>query len=112
VADIQGELVGYTYGQRADFGAYDCELVALHVREIYQRKGIGSRLIRELAQTFVDLACKALFLWVLSENPVIELYTRPGGKLIGKKTWGNNQYFEGDVEETAIGWSDKKILLD
>ncbi len=58
-----GEIVGYALGrQGSDIAAYDGELVALHVRDSHQRKGIGRRLVCAVAAALQDQDCRSLML--------------------------------------------------
>jgi ribosomal protein S18 acetylase RimI-like enzyme len=66
-----GEIVGYVLG-RTGFGGippYDGELVALHVRQAYQREGVGQRLLATVAGQLQQKGCTSLIVWVLEKNP-------------------------------------------
>ena len=106
-----GSLLGYAYGRREDYRDFDCELVALHVRESVQHHGIGGALFCETVKYYVESGCRALVPWVLSGNPAIDFYKQLGGELVGRKAWGNNAYFGVNVEELAMGWRDLATLF-
>jgi ribosomal protein S18 acetylase RimI-like enzyme len=112
VVEARGEIVGYTLGrsQLDEDGPYDAELIALHVRRPYQRRGIGHRLVAALAEQLHARGCASLMLWVLEDNPARSFYERLGGRLIGAQDWGGNVEFGIQVREMAYGWSDIQQL--
>jgi GNAT superfamily N-acetyltransferase len=101
-----GEIVGYALGRPGlcDIPPYDSELVALHVRPVYQGKGIGRCLIAAVARQLQGRGCTSLMLWVLEKNPARALYERLGGQRVGEKDWDGNAEFGMDVKEVAYGW--------
>jgi GNAT superfamily N-acetyltransferase len=63
-ADKDGELTGYALGKRNpdEVPPYEGELVALHVRQEYQRQGIARQLIHATARGLQTQGCSSLFL--------------------------------------------------
>lgn len=102
-----GDIIGYALGRpgRSTIAPYDGELVALHVRQLHQRKGIGRRLVAVIAEQLRQQGCTSLYLWVLAENPARPFYERLGGQLIGER---ETDLDDGDVRavEVAYGWPD------
>jgi ribosomal protein S18 acetylase RimI-like enzyme len=103
-----GEIAGNALGRPgpSDIGAYDSELVALHVRRRHQRRGVGRALVAAMAARLRAQGCDSLMLWVLKENAPAQLfYERLGGQLIGERTIDLG---EGDITpaEVAYGWPD------
>ncbi len=99
-----GEVAGYALGRPgvSDFPAYDSELVALHVRLPYQRRGIGRQLAQTVAAQLKANGCASLMLWVLAENQrARQFYERLGGKLLDQ----TKQSGAGALE-IAYGWDD------
>ena len=100
-----GEIVGYALGRpgSSDITPYDSELVALHVRHLHQRQGIGRQLVTTLARRLMQQGCSSLMLWVAEKNSSRLFYERLGGVLIGERTV---QLGEGDIRlaEVAYGW--------
>jgi GNAT superfamily N-acetyltransferase len=101
-----GEIVGYALGRPGSGGVepYDSELVAWHVRRLYQRRGIGRRLVAAVAGQLKREGCRSLMLWVLEENPTRTIYQRMGGRLLDVQ-----QTSHGAVE-VAYGWPDIESL--
>ncbi len=108
-----GETVGYALGRPGltDIPPYDCELVALHVRQASQRQGIGQQLIRDIARHLQQLGCVSLMLWTLEYNSVRLLYEQLGGQLIGEKEWDENESYGVHVKEVAYGWPHIQSLV-
>jgi GNAT superfamily N-acetyltransferase len=112
VAEIGlGNLVGYTYGQLKSYGAYDCEIVALHVREDAQNQGVGTTPFLGAIEVFAACSKHALFLWVLAGPPAVAFYKKFGGKLISIKPWVNNEHFGTSIDELTLGWLDTMPFL-
>lgn len=109
----RGEIVGYGLGRR-DANAlwpYDSELIALHVRRDYQRRGWGRRLFAAVGSELATSGGRSLFLWVLADNPARFFYEKLGGQLVTEKAWQNNEYFGTDIYEVAFGWPDIRSVL-
>jgi GNAT superfamily N-acetyltransferase len=112
--DGTGELFGYTLGrpgQSEDIVGYDGELVSLHVRQMYQGKGIGRGLVQAVAGRFRELGLASMMLWVLADNPARHFYEKLGGQLLAaEKPWSSNEEYNLHVVEVAYGWPDLKQL--
>jgi len=125
-----GEIAGYAVGRPGPVevpacragtglpaGAYDAELVSLHVRRAVQKRGIGRALVRAMAQALQEQGCTSLALFVLVGNPACTFYERLGGQCVGKKRWtisagqaGTLDEFDFEVVETAYGWPEIATL--
>jgi len=105
-----GEIAGYALGRPglSNIAAYDSELVALHVRHLCQRRGIGRKLVTTMAQQLEQQGFCSLMLWVLAENPSRLFYVRLGGQWIGEQTIKLGK----DVTsvEVAYGWPNIESL--
>ena len=107
VAEFSDTVIGYVLGRigLTDDG-HDAELVALHIQEKHRRKGIGRKIMDAAVAEMKRLGCTSMSLWVLEDNlPARAFYESLGGKLIGKKAWGNNAYFGTSIHEVTYGWS-------
>lgn len=105
-----GEIVGYALGRLTSPDApYASELVALHVRQPYQRQGIGRQLLAALADQLSQQGARSLMLWVLAHSPARAFYERLGGRQFDEKHWRIDE-FDLDVTEVAYGWSDIQEL--
>ncbi len=99
-----GEIEGYALGRPGltKIPPYDSELVAMHVRQPFQRQGIGRGLMMKMAEQLQDQGCASLMLWVLEKNPARSFYERLGGQLIGKQEIELSE--DTKAAEVAYGW--------
>lgn len=111
VVDHTGALLGYALGklQQDQVSGYDAELMALHVRTAYQRRGIGTRLFAAAARELLDGGATSLVLWTLEGNPVRAFYERLGGDPFATKTYDVGGTL---VTEVAYGWQKIAELID
>lgn len=108
--DEEGKVAGYALGRPVPTGLarYDCELVALHVRGLVRRQGLGRKLVAAVAGQLKQEGCTALMLWVLEGNPSRAFYERLGGCPAGRQ---NVTLDEGvTAVEVAYGWPDIEAL--
>ena len=118
----RGEIAGYAVGRPGPVevpalqagkellaGAYDAEMVSLHVRQTLQKRGIGRALVRSMAQALRSQGCTSLALFVLAGNPACKFYERLGGQCVGEKRWTMDE-FDFEVVETAYGWPEIAAL--
>lgn len=101
VAELDtGEIVGYALARPGPCGVphYDGELVALHVRGLHQRKGLGRRLVAAVAERLARQGSRSLMLWVLEANRARGFYERLGGQLLEGKQMSGGQ------PEVAYAW--------
>lgn len=100
-----GEVIGFVNGGPNRHSEYPCaaELYAIYVRKEFQRRGIGKRLFRALADTLLQSGFTSMLVWVLAGNPNRDFYERLGGRTIAERPikLGPNV-----VEEEALAWSD------
>jgi ribosomal protein S18 acetylase RimI-like enzyme len=109
VAVQDGSVVGYGLcgEQRVpllrDHG-FAGEISELYVLRSSQRRGVGSALMKAMAEALFERGHGALALWVLEQNaPARRFYERLGGTAIAKTHAG--------LIEVAYGWSDVRTLL-
>ncbi len=110
--DEQGELLGYALGKRnpGEVPPYEAELVALHIRQAFQRQDVGRKLVSAVSQALMAQGCCSLFVWVLDRNPARAFYEKLGGVLVTEKPWENNRDFGVEISEVAYGWQDIRSL--
>lgn len=83
VAEIQGSIVGYAVGilRLNNIG----HIVSIAVAKRWRRKGIGTRLIRELERRFKERGVRASRLEVrVSNRPAIKLYEKLGYRVLDR----------------------------
>ncbi|MCL6489721.1 MAG: GNAT family N-acetyltransferase [Alicyclobacillus mali] len=103
------EIVGFASGgpnRLADFEA-DAEIYTLYVCPSWQGRGIGRRLVCQLAEGFAEQGYQSVAVVAFRDNPWRRFYERLGGMLVGEKT------FEVDgvaLPEVVYRWSDVEEL--
>lgn len=104
-----GEVAGYALGERLEGQRYDCELVALYVRQADQGRGIGRSLIAAVAGEFRRQGSRSLVLWVLEANHYARsLYERLGGQLVDRRQLELDENTV--LDEVAYAWPDIDML--
>ena len=107
----RGKVVGFASGGRfPETAPYDCSIGAIYVLDEYQRKGVGSKLIKEMLEFFKSKQHKTMIIWVLEENPYRKFYEKLGG--IAKE---RSSYEKWEIKKEIVGyvWDDiHKIKLD
>lgn len=110
VVKIAGQVVGFAKGgpgrdQRTDFQS---ELYALYVLPRWHRKGIGRKLVANIARWLLDSGFNSMLVWTLADNPHRGFYESLGGRLVGEKEIEIGQQ---KLLEVAYGWDDLEPLL-
>lgn len=110
VAEEDGTLRGYALSRpQGDLPGYAAELIALHVRREFHRKGLGLALVRAAALRLEQAGCASLMLWVMGRNPSRGFYEHLGGTLLTARSIELDD--EGTTaEEVAYGWADIRVL--
>jgi ribosomal protein S18 acetylase RimI-like enzyme len=87
---------------------YGGEFSAIYVLREFQKRGIGSRLLREMSSDLVRRGFNAAALWVLRDNlSARRFYEHFGGKVIAEREEVRDSTF---LIESAYGWPDLKEL--
>ena len=104
------QVIGYALARvRPEvYPGYDAEVLALHVRQPLQKQGVGTALLRRVAEALEEQGCRSVMLWTLIGNPIRRWYERLQGKVIDER-----RYLIDDLEvvEIAYGWEDLSRLL-
>ncbi len=87
---------------------YDSEILAMHVRQPDQDRGIGSELLKAALVELDGRGCRSVMLWTLKGNPVRLWYERLDGKVLGEKRFQVDGW---DIVEVAYGWEIVSMLL-
>jgi HAD superfamily hydrolase (TIGR01509 family) len=105
-----GEIIGFASGgpERSGDPEFARELSAVYLLETHQRRGIGRRLARAVAERLAEAGPRSLLVWVLADNPSRCFYEALGGELVrqGKIEIGGVVY-----DKVAYGWSDIAVIL-
>jgi GNAT superfamily N-acetyltransferase len=103
--DEAGQIVAVASGgpERSGDSGFQGELYGIYIVERYQRRGLGRRLTRAVAERLAQAGMASMLVWVLAENPACRFYEALGGKLVGTKP----REIGGKVlEVVAYGWPD------
>jgi ribosomal protein S18 acetylase RimI-like enzyme len=109
-ADDAGQVVGFTLGgpERSGDPVYRAEIYALYIRDAYQRRGLGRRLLAAAAPRVALAYGPALIIWVLAANaPARAFHEALGGRYLREQQIeiGGAALFE-----VAYGWPDAAAL--
>ena len=87
VAEESTELIGFISGGpiREPVRGCDAELYAIYLLREAQRKGIGTRLLIELAKHLDNDGFKSMAVWVLEANSAIRFYEGSGAARVATK---------------------------
>jgi GNAT superfamily N-acetyltransferase len=106
-----GEVVGLAVGGppkekgRKNTG----EIYALYVRDHYQRRGLGRRLVQAVAGHLAPLGMTALIIGCLAVNTrARQFYEALGGRVVGERTTEEHGF---TLQEVIYGWSDTWALV-
>jgi len=104
-------VIGYALGDANldELPPFESELVAIHIRRDFHRRGIGRQLFTSVSSGLLNQGYSSLFLWVLADNPACSFYEKLGGKRIKEKPWINNHFFGTDIKEIAYGWHNNRF---
>lgn len=110
-----GEIAAYALGRPGPMDVspaqtYDAELLALHVRRAFHKRGIGRALVRAMAGALRDGGCASLALTVLTGNPARRFYEHLGGRYVGEKRWKMDD-LDFEVVEAVYAWTDIRQLV-
>ncbi len=110
IADLDGQIVGFISGGaiREPVQTYDAELYAIYLLEQAQRQGIGTALLKELAESLLGQGFTSMIVWVLEKNPSKHFYMRSGAQIVATK---DIQIGGVTLSEISYGWPDLQAIL-
>jgi ribosomal protein S18 acetylase RimI-like enzyme len=87
LAEEDGHLVGFACASRDENAVYGSYLDNLHVAPGYTSKGIGRKLLSEIARRLInDGSHSGLYLWVFEQNVrARRFYERTGAQVVGSE---------------------------
>ncbi len=112
VAEISdGPVVGFATGgpNRALNTGYNGELYAIYIHREYQGKGVGKRLVLNMAEWLLRHKYTSMLVWVLEKNPAKYFYEAMGGIYVSKKKLDIGGAL---VDEISYGWPSLAELLN
>ena len=105
IAELDGAVIGFTGGGpvREPLDCYDGEMYTLYLLDQAQRQGIGTQLLRTLAEKLRARGFKSLLAWVLAGNMSRSFYERTGAVLLSEKSV---EIGGAVLPVIAFGWAD------
>jgi ribosomal protein S18 acetylase RimI-like enzyme len=99
-----GQLVGFAKGTLHDGGVpgYEGELNKIYVLRQWHRRGIGQRLVRQVARQFLERGVRSMLLFGDARNPSNGFYERLGAE----RLYSGAGEFHG-----GYGWRDLRALI-
>ncbi|WP_425146738.1 N-acetyltransferase family protein [Deinococcus sp.] len=82
-------------------GDYSAEVYTLYALREGQGRGLGRRLLAEVAHELARRGHRGMALWVLASNPTRQFYAHLGGVELGQKS---EEIQGGALSEVALGW--------
>jgi GNAT superfamily N-acetyltransferase len=108
--DEAGTLLGFAIGgiERSLNPEYMGEIYAIYLLKEYQRKGVGTALVKAVVQWLLDREMNSMTIWALEQNPARKFYEALGGTLIGTKPL---VILDAHLTEVGYGWPDIRKLI-
>ena len=105
-----GRVVGFVVGGPRLTGReqYKGEVTALYVRETFQRKGVGEKLLFLAVKALRTGKLLPIIIWALKENPYRVFYEKFGGTLVDEMPREIGGY---EYPIVAYSWQDLDGLL-
>ncbi|PPA70765.1 GNAT family N-acetyltransferase [Jeotgalibacillus proteolyticus] len=108
VAREAGSVIGFVIGgleRDKKYPDYPFEIYAIYLLQEHQGKGIGTKLIKRMADSLSGLGVGGVLIWALDENPCSSFYKKLGGQPIDHQSFK----IKGRTHpETAYGWKSLK----
>ncbi len=111
VAEVpSNNVVGFSTGGKAreTLMSYQGELWGIYILQEFQKKGIGTLLVKEVVKHLIHLNIESMFVVVLKDSPYRRFYERLGGKFVKE---GQREYGNFKILTVAYGWNDIKSIL-
>jgi GNAT superfamily N-acetyltransferase len=87
---------------------YDAELFAIYLLQRAQGLGIGTALLRKLADSLRAKGFKSMAVWVLESNPSIHFYEKLGALPVSAK---EIEIGGALLSELALAWPDLGMIV-
>jgi L-amino acid N-acyltransferase YncA len=87
IAQVEGTVVGFISGGpiREPVQNYDAELFAIYLLQQAQGQGIGSKLLKELAESLMNKGFARMAVWVLERNSAKLFYVKSSAQRLNSK---------------------------
>jgi len=93
---------------RDAFEGYDAELHQIYILPEGQRKGLGQKLVKVLAQKLHEQGYQSMLVWVMTLNPAVAFYRDVlGGRFLQERPIPE---VNGSLKEAAYGWPELEVL--
>ncbi len=106
-----GEIVGFIGGgtnrEKESLLEYSGELMAIYILKEYQKKGLGSLLMRSFQKELLKCGIVNMIIWVLKDNESRYFYEKLGGVLLKEK-----EYHIGGATQIGVSYGWKNIRGD
>lgn len=103
------EVVGYALaGRDPQFGGFERELNVLMVDPVWQRRGIGRKLVSYVALELKKQDVKSLLIGIQEDNPNKKFYEHLGGQVVGTRPLEWEGYA---TKEILYGWQNIEVLV-
>lgn len=106
----EGDIIGFANGgpERTNYFESAGELYAIYILKEYQGCGIGSNLIKKVANDLLGKGYQSMLVWVLLDNPSRKFYEALNPEKIDTEeiTIGGKPLLE-----IAYGWKELKALI-
>ncbi|NUU01075.1 GNAT family N-acetyltransferase [Herbaspirillum robiniae] len=105
VAEAGGEIIGFASGMTVADSRFGCdaELTAICVLPDEQRRGLGKRLLANVAATLISAGATGLMAWVLAKNEgAREFFSALGAEQLFEQTftWDDGS----EIDEVGFVW--------
>ena len=94
---------------REPLQGYDAELFAIYLLDRAQGRGLGTALLRKLAESLGTKGFKGMTAWVLERNPAIHFYEKSGAAPVNAKEIEIGGVL---LQEVAFAWPDLEGKYD
>jgi ribosomal protein S18 acetylase RimI-like enzyme len=109
VAENGGAVIGYAMGRPAlDDLVYRGELKQIHLLPGEQRRGLGRKLVREVARRLAEQGIQSMRVEVLACNPNRPFYERLGARLVSQRI---HDWDGVALEMCLYAWTDTRGLM-
>ncbi|WMT38848.1 GNAT family N-acetyltransferase [Paenibacillus sp. D2_2] len=106
----QGEIIGFASGgrSRSDQLPYEGELYAIYLLEVYQRLGIGRKLMLSVGSQLRETGYRSMLVWALEDNGYCAFYESLGGE---STAYEDVEIGGISLREVGYGWDDLDALI-